>query len=84
MKRRSKASPSRRPPLGLRRHIRIVDLREKDDAAIVAEIVVAQLGKAIEAEPPDDQRVEMAGEKIREEERARLLLGEREKTSSPA
>ena len=48
-----------------------------DDAAIGAEIVVAQLREAVEAEPLDHQRVEMPGEEIGQVERARLLLGQR-------
>ena len=47
-----------------------------DDAPVGAEIVVAQLREAIEAEPLDDQRVEVAGEEIGQVESAELLLGE--------
>ena len=68
-------------PLGRRlrlgRRLGIVDLREMDDAAVAAEIVVAQLGKAVEAEPLEDERVEMAGEEVGQIEGAELLLGER-------
>ena len=63
--------------LCLRRKIGIVELRQMDDAAVVGEIIVAQLREAVEAEPRDDERVEMADEEIGEVERARLLLGER-------
>ena len=63
--------------LGLRGDLGIVELREMDDAAVVAEIIVAQLREAVEAEPADHERVEMADEKIGEVERARLLLGQR-------
>ena len=48
-----------------------------DDAAVVAEIVVAQFREAVEAKAANDQRVEMPGEEIGEVERARLLLGHR-------
>ena len=47
------------------------------DAAVIAEVIVAQLGKAVEAEAANDERVEMADEKIGEVERARLVFGER-------
>ena len=46
-------------------------------ATISAEIVVAQLGKAVEAEPLDDERVEMPGEEVGQIERSGLLFGER-------
>ena len=84
MKRRSIGEPE---PLGRRfrpgRRLRIVDLREMDDAAVAAEIVVAQLGEAVEAEPLDDERVEMAGEKISQVEGAQFLLGERREDLLP-
>ena len=48
-----------------------------DDAAVGAEIVVAQLREAVEAEPLDDERVEMADEEVGEIEGSGLLLGER-------
>ena len=63
--------------LGLGGRFGIVELGEMDDAAVVAEIVVAQLREAVEAEPLDDQRVEMPGEEVGQIERAGLLLGQR-------
>ena len=45
-------------------------------ATVIAEVIVAQLRMAVEAEAPNDERVEMADEKIGEVERARLLFGE--------
>src|SRR5579872_209404 len=55
----------------------VLELREIDEAAVMAEIIVAQLRKAIEAESLNDQPVEMADEKVGEEERAELLLRHR-------
>ena len=46
------------------------------ETAVIAEIVVAQLRKPVEAEAANDERVEMTGEKIGEEERTRLFLHE--------
>ena len=62
--------------LGLRVQIGIVELRQMDHSAVIAEVIVAQLRKPVEAEAANDERVEMAGEKIGEVERARLFLGE--------
>src|ERR1700728_1484024 len=62
--------------LRLRGKLRVVELRPMDDAPVVAEVIVAQLRKAVEAEPADDERVEMADEKIGEVERAGLFLAE--------
>ncbi len=50
-------------------------LREPDDALVVAEVVVAQLGIAVEAEPAPDDVVEAPDEKVGEEVRRRLVLG---------
>ena len=65
-------------PLGrgarLRRRFRIVELRQMHDAPIGAEIVVAQLREAVEAEAPDHQRVEMPGEEVGEVEGSGLLV----------
>src|SRR3984885_7746146 len=62
--------------LRLRGKLRVVELRQMDDAPVGAEIIVAQLREAVEAEPADDERVEMADEKIGEVERAGLFLAE--------
>ena len=78
VKRRSKASPSLCAPASALACQRVVvGLREIDQSAIVAEIIVAQLRKTIEAEALDDQPLEMAGEEIGEEERAGLRLHHR-------
>ena len=42
----------------------------------MAEVIVAQLRKAVEAEASNDERVEMAGKKIGQKERARLFFHE--------
>ena len=52
----------------------VVGLSQIDQATIIAEIIVAQLRKAIEAQTFDDQPVEMPREEIGEEERAGLGL----------
>ena len=54
-----------------------------DDPAVIAEVIVAQLRKPVEAEAANDERVEMAGEEIGEVERARLFLGERRESLFP-
>src|SRR5262245_35438871 len=50
-------------------------LGEPDDALVVAEVLVAQLRVAVEAEPADDHAVEGADEEVGQEVRARLVLG---------
>src|SRR5207253_4795128 len=50
-------------------------LREPHDLLVVAEVVVAQLGVAVEAKPSPDDPVEAANEEVGEEVRARLVLG---------
>ena len=78
------AEPFGRGP-GLRLQIRVVELREMHHATVIAEVIVAQLRKAVEAEAPNDERVEMADKKIGEVERAGLLFGELQRTPhSPA
>ena len=49
-------------------------LREPHDPRVMAEIFVAQLGMAVEAELANDGVLERAGEEVRQEVRARLLL----------
>ena len=49
-------------------------LREPDDALVVAEVVVAQLGVAVETEPTPHDPVERAHEEVRQVVRARLVL----------
>ncbi len=49
-------------------------LREPDDLLVVAEVVVAQLGVAVEAETAHDDAVEAADEEVREEVRRRLVF----------
>ena len=48
-------------------------LGEPDHARVVAEVVVAQLGVAVEPERPDDEAVERADEEVGQEEDARLV-----------
>ena len=50
-------------------------LREPDDLLVVAEVVVAQLGVAVEPETAHDDAVEAADEEVGEEVRRRLVLG---------
>ena len=57
--------------------LRIVELGQMDDPPVGAEIAVAQVREAVEAEALDDQRIEMPGEEVGEIEGAGLLLGER-------
>ena len=65
-RRRCAAPRSRRPAL-----------REPDHAAVVAEVVVAQLGVAVEAELADHGVLERAREEVGEEVRAGLLVERR-------
>src|SRR5581483_6103185 len=51
-------------------------LREPDDALVIAEVVVAQLGVAVEPEAAPDDAVEGADEEVGEVVGARLVLGE--------
>src|SRR5678815_5647741 len=51
---------------------RILDLRQIDELAVVAEISIAQLGPAVEPEALDDRSIEMADHVVGEEERAEL------------
>ena len=46
-----------------------------DHPAVIAEIIISQLGKPIEAEASNDECVKMADQKIGQVERARLFLG---------
>jgi len=55
---------------------RIVDLGQIDEPSVVAEVLVAQLGMAVQAEPADDQPVEVAREEVGQEERRGFLLGQ--------
>ena len=55
---------------------RVLGLPEVHDPAIVAEVGRLQLGVAVEAEPPPDQPLEVAGQEVGQVERARLLVGE--------
>src|SRR5579872_3339150 len=62
--------------LGLGRQVVVVELGEIDEAAIMAEIIVPQLRKAIEAKALDHQPIEMTDEEVGQEERAELLRGD--------
>ena len=57
---------------GLRDQLRIVDLGQIDDAPIVAEVLVAELGPTIETKALPHQSIEMLGEEVGEVERSRL------------
>ena len=52
----------------------IVRLRQQHDPPVVAEVHVAQLGVAIEAEALPHQRVEVPGQEVGEEEGAGLFV----------
>src|SRR5690242_7907859 len=54
----------------------MLELREIDQALVVAEIDRLQLGMTVDAEPLDDEPLEMADEEVGEKEAARLLFGE--------
>src|SRR5215212_4390399 len=73
--REGQAEPRRRP-LGLRDELLVRNLGQEHDLAIVAEIEIEKLGKAVEPETLDHQRVEVTDEEIREEEGRRLLFGQ--------
>ncbi len=47
---------------------RIVDLGQVDESGVVAEVVVAEFGVAVEAEEPDHESVEVTGQVVREVE----------------
>ncbi len=51
-------------------------LGEVDDPLVIAEIERQQLGVAVDAEPLDDEPVEVPDEEIREEEAGGLVIGE--------
>ena len=61
-----------------------VDLRQVDQAPVVAEILSGQLRMAVEAEAADHQPVEVAQQEIGEVERAGLLVGEGRERALPA
>ena len=52
-------------------------LGEMHHPLVVAEVVVEQLRKAVEPEPPDNQAVEVADQEVRQEKAAGLLVHER-------
>ena len=54
----------------------IVGLAQQHDAPVVGEVDVAQLRMAIEAEALPDERLEVAGQEVGEEERPRLVVVE--------
>ena len=65
-------------------HLGVVGLREQDQPPVVPEVLVAQLGMAVEAEPGDDERVEVLGEVVGQVEGPRLGVGERRERRAPA
>ena len=75
--RRSKVRP-RRSAAARARAVRsgIVGLGEVDEPPVVAEVDRQQLGVSVEAEADDDQRVEVAGEEVGQEEGRRVVVGE--------
>ena len=61
----------------LRLELRVFRLRQKNQAAVVAKIHVAQFRMPVEAERLDDKTLELARQKIGQEERVDIVLGAR-------
>src|SRR5215212_5500647 len=73
---RQRKPESGRGPLGLAGERLVGNLGEVHDLAVIAEIGLEELRKAVDPEALDDQRVEMPGEIVGEEEGRGLLLGQ--------
>jgi hypothetical protein len=67
---------ARRGCIGLRGQRCVIGLGKIDEALIVREVEVTQLGMTIDAEASDDQRLELADEEVGKIEAAGLRLGQ--------
>src|SRR4029078_13732338 len=60
-------------PAGHREQVWVVGLRQVDDAPVVVEVDRLELRVAVDAEAPDDQPLDVAGEEVGQPERAGLV-----------
>ena len=63
---------------------RVVGLGEVDEAGVVAEVGVAQLGMTIETQAAGSEPVELASQEVGQVERARLLVRSSAYVAAPA